>query len=121
MSHRTRIALAALVIAVLALVLTIVCRRDTAQEPRVTILQQDSGDGQLRFVYQVATGDETLFDIKKDPGMLRNLRNERPEDARRLREQLEGRLKQQLGVNSLEDLRAANRETIERLRSLGYF
>jgi hypothetical protein len=70
----------------------------------------------LRYTYHVVSGTEALFDTHADPRALKNLAPDRPEDARRLR----ARLEEQLEVESLEDLRATQRETIRELESLGY-
>lgn len=118
MTHRTRIALAALVLLVLGTVLGVCFHHDTAQEPPAempAVLQHDSGG--LRFTYHVPTGIESLFDLAADPKMLKNLGPERPADLERMREEM----RQKIGVESLEELRRAHRDLIERLRGLGYF
>jgi hypothetical protein len=118
MTHRTRIALAALVLVIVAAVLGVCVHRDTAHEPPAempAVLQHDSGG--LRFTYHVPTGIEGLFDLAADPKMLKNLGPERPADLERLREEM----KRKIGVESLEELRRAHRDLIERLRGLGYF
>lgn len=117
MTHRTRIALAALVLFVVAAILGVCIHRDAGQERPAEIppvLQHESGG--LRFTYHVPTGMEGLFDLAADPRMLKNLGRERPADLQRLREELE----RKIGVKSLEELRGAHRDLIERLRALGY-
>lgn len=118
MTHRTRITLAALVLVAVAVVLGVCIHRDTAQEPPAempAVLLHDSGG--LRFSYHVPTGIESLFDMAADPKMLKNLGPERPADLARLREEL----KKKIGVESLEELRRAHKELIDRLHGLGYF
>ncbi len=122
MSHRTRLALAAVVVAAVVLVVALaVCHRDTAIEPHATrltspaVVRYDAGG--LRYTYHIPTGREFLFDLAADPRMLRNLADERPDDVRRMREELQRRI----GVSSLDELRSAHRDTIERLEKLGYF
>ena len=118
MTHRVRTALAAVLLFVVGAVVTVCIHRDTGPEPTAqmpAILNHDSGG--LRFTYHVPTGAEGLFDLAADPKMLTNLAPARPADAARLREELRKRI----GVESLEDLRRAQRELIERLHGLGYF
>jgi hypothetical protein len=73
-------------------------------------------DSGLRYTYQPLTGEEGLFDVSSDPLQLRNLVRERPAESSRLR----GELEQRLHVESLEDIRRAKAETIERLKAFGY-
>jgi arylsulfatase A-like enzyme len=60
-------------------------------------------------------GIEELFDLSADPGETRNLITEQPEVAQRYRDLLQSRM--QLGVDQDHEL---DRETLERLRSMGY-
>jgi hypothetical protein len=116
--HRTRVAIAAVLLGLFAAGLTMCIRRDTGPEPAAqvpAILHFD--DGGLRFTYHVPTGSEGLFDVAADPKMLRNLAPERPDDTARLREEL----RRKLGVESLSDLRRARQDLIDRLHALGYF
>ncbi len=77
-------------------------------------------DNGLRYTFHLPSGLEGLFDLDEDPRCLKNLARERPGDAMRLREQLTRRLRDEMGVERLEDLRATFREREEQLRSLGY-
>ena len=118
MTHKTRLALAALLLLAFAAVLGVCIHRDTAPEAPLevpAILRHDSGG--LRFMYHVPSGDESLFDLAADPRMLNNLRATRPADLTRLREEL----RKQIGVESLEELRHAHQALIERMHGLGYF
>lgn len=73
-------------------------------------------EGSLQYTFHLVTGSEALFDLSNDPKALRNLAARRPEDLVRMRL----RLIDDLGVKSLDDLRAPHRKTIERLEALGY-
>jgi len=73
-------------------------------------------DDGYRYAYHVPTGTETLFELRDDPRMLHNVRDEHPQTARRLRAALELRLH----VESLDLLRTRAADTIRRLQSLGY-
>jgi hypothetical protein len=84
------------------------------EEDFPSVLQYEQ-DG-LRYTYHVLTGQEALFDSTADPKELRNLLNERGDDARRMRSALEKELK----VDSLDSLRDRRKEEIEQLKSLGY-
>jgi len=122
MTHRARLAFAAVALFVFGLIVTSVCfHRDAAHEPSSIppVLHYDEGG--LRFTYHVVSADEGLFDLANDPKMLKNLRGERPEDFRRLREELIKRLKKTTGVESLEEVRHARQDAIDRMRTLGYF
>ena len=118
MTQKTRIILAVLALLVFGAVLAVCVRREPPTE-MPSELRIDRGG--LRFTYHVPTGHEALFDVASDPKMLKNLAAERPDDARRLRAELEENVRSKAGVKSLEELRAAQREVIERLRRLGYF
>lgn len=118
MTHRTRIALAAALLVAAAAALGVCFHKDAAQEPPAelpAVLFHDGGG--LRFAYHVPTGIESLFDLAADPKMLKNLAAERPEDLSRLREEMQ----RKIGVESLEELRRAHQDLIDRLRGLGYF
>jgi len=107
-----------LVLGIFGAVLTVCIHHDTGPEPAAevpAILHYDSGG--LRFTYHVPTGSEGLFDLAADPKMLTNLAPARPADAARLREEL----RRKIGVESLDDLRRARRDLIDRLHGLGYF
>jgi hypothetical protein len=73
-------------------------------------------DGELQYTYHLVTGSEALFDLGDDPRALRNLALQQPNDLSRMR----ARLLADLGVASLEVLRAPHRQTIRRLEALGY-
>lgn len=118
MTHRARVAVAAILLFLFGAVLAVCVHHDTGPEPAAqlpAILRHDSGG--LRFTYHVPTGSEGLFDIAADPKMLTNLAASRPADAARLREEL----RKSLGVESLADLRRAQQDLIDRLHGLGYF
>lgn len=91
------------------------------REPSAEIVTTDAvvriDQGGLRLTFQPVTGDLALFDLTTDPDCLDNLAEERPEEV----ERLTLRLLADLGMSSLDELRAPHAETIERLRSLGYF
>jgi hypothetical protein len=121
MTHRTRLAVAAVVLLVFGLALLSVCvHRDTAPEgapvpPVLTLV-----DGGLKLTFHVPTCDYGLFDTTSDPKLLTNLRNARPEDFRRLKEKLRERVKKEYDGAEPEDLR--NRpDLVERLRGHPYF
>ena len=86
----------------------------TASSASPSVLHYDQ-DG-YRFTYHVLSSDEGLFDLQKDPKLLRNLARAQPDQTRKLRKALE----QRLGVEKLEDLRERFNENIERLKGLGY-
>jgi hypothetical protein len=94
--------------------------RDTAPEgaPVPSVLSlEESG---LRLTFHVATCDYGLFDTTTDKRLLKNLRDERPDDFRRLKEKLRERVKKQYDGVEPEDLR--NRpEVLDRLRGHPYF
>jgi hypothetical protein len=122
MMHRSRLALAAFVLFVFGVVLSSVClHRDAGHEPASIppVLHYDEGG--LRYTYHVVSADEGLFDLSVDPKMLKNLRGARPDDARRLREELQKRLREKFGVETLEEVRRARQDAIDRMRGLGYF
>ncbi len=119
MTRRTRAAAAVALLVVFAAGLIGVCARHDGGVDNPSLLGID--DGGLRFTYHVLSGDEGLFDLAADPKMLRNLVRERPDDARRLRDELTRRVKkEQPGVDSLDDLRRRP-EVMERLRGHPYF
>jgi hypothetical protein len=118
MTQKTRIVLAVLALVAFGVVLGFCTRREAPTEMPTELRIEKDG---LRYTYHVPTGHEALFDLSADPKMLKNLAAERPDDARRLRAQLEESVRRTAGVKSLEDLRAAQREVIDRLRRLGYF
>jgi hypothetical protein len=118
MTRRTRIALAAVLLVASALVLSICIHERPVPRTRPgqpAFLHFD--DGGLRYTFHVATGEEGLFEIARDPDMLVNLRTERPKDVERLREELRRRI----GVETLGELRNAQRDTMDRLHALGYY
>ena len=107
---------AAVVLAVLAVFIGVVAMRAAPKqaEGNPGVVHYDQGS--LRYTYHLVSGTEGLFDLDADPRGLENLVTHRPDDARRLRQLLQV----ELGVGSLEELRAPYRDTIERLRALGY-
>ena len=73
-------------------------------------------DGDLRYVYHLPTGQGSLYDLSEDPRAIRNVADDRPEDAERLRHKLEAAH----GVENIEALRAQFKDSIDALRRLGY-
>jgi hypothetical protein len=120
MTHRARLAIAAVVLLVFGLALLSVCaHRDTAPEgaPVPSLITLD--DGGLKLTFHVPTCDYGLFDAS-DKRMLTNLRDARPDDFRRLKEKLRERVKKEYDGAEPEDLR--NRpDLVERLRGHPYF
>jgi len=88
--------------------------RAEAADPVPSVLRIEERG--LRYTYHVISGSEALFDLRADPGSLRNLLPTRAAEAARLRRALE----RQLGVSSLEQLRESRRHRIEELKALGY-
>jgi hypothetical protein len=72
--------------------------------------------GGYRYVFHPVTGDEALFDLRRDPHMLRNLIGAEKERAAEMRRALEDRC----GVESILELRRGCEESTRELRSLGY-
>ena len=122
MSHRARLAVAAVALAAFAVILAIWIHRDTGpdnpNDAPPPVLHLD--DGGLRLTHHIPTGSEALYDLTADAAMLHNLAPRRPDDVRRLHEALEERVKQQLGVSGLDELRRRHRELMSRLHALGY-
>jgi len=120
MTHRTRITIAALVLVVFGAFIAGVCvHRDTAPESAgiPPVLMHDERG--LRLTFHVYTRDYGLFDRAADPNMLKNLRESRPEDFRRLQEEFRTSVKSQYGRDP-EEL-AGSPEVLERLRGHPYF
>jgi hypothetical protein len=120
MKHGTRATIAAVVLIVFGLILASVCvDRDVAHDDSTPpVLHYDEGG--LRYTFHVLSGDEGLFDLGADPKMLVNLVRDRPDDFRRLRDELRKRLREKFGVDSPEELRRRP-EVVERLRGHPYF
>jgi hypothetical protein len=85
-----------------------------ADEVSSGLLTHDA-DG-YRYVYQLVTGREALYDLRTDSRRIRNLADTDADRTREMRRALESRL----GVFSLESLRARHAGTIRTLRTLGY-
>ena len=86
----------------------LVVTRIDAEEPEARIpppVVEVERDG-LRFAYHIPTGQASLFDVANDPHFLRNLIDDRPDDARRL----QAEILRDFGVESLEDLREHYRD-----------
>jgi hypothetical protein len=121
MTHRTRLAVAAVVLLVFGTVLLGVCfHRDTAQDGTQVPPVLNHDEGGLRLTFHVPSCDYGLFDRTSDPKMLKNLRDARPDDFRRLKEEFRARVKKEYDGVEPEDLR--NRpEMVDRLRGHPYF
>jgi len=121
MTHRTRLAIAAVVLLVFGTLLLGVCvHHDTAPEGAGTPALLKLPDGGLMLTFHVPTCDYGLFDTASDPKMLKNLRDARPDDFRRLKEKLRERVKKEYDGAEPEDLR--NRpDLVDRLRGHPYF
>ena len=121
MRHRTRLAIAAILLFVVGIVALGVCaHRDTAPDgtsvPPVLKLEE----GGLLLTFHVPTCEYGLFDKASDPKLLSNLRDARPEDFRRMKDKLRERVKEEFHGAEPEDLR--NRpDVVERLRGHPYF
>ena len=85
-----------------------------AEEVTSGLLTQDA-DG-YRYVFQLVTGREALYELRTDPFRIRNLADTDPDRARAMRKSLESRL----GVFTLDSLRWRHADTIRTLRTLGY-
>jgi hypothetical protein len=121
MRHRSRLAIAAIVLFVVGIIALGVCaHRDTAPEgaPVPPVLKLE--DGGLLLTFHVPTCEYGLFDKAADPKLLTNLRDARPEDFRRLKDEFRERVKKQYEGAEPEDLR--NRpDVVDRLRGHPYF
>jgi hypothetical protein len=115
-NHRARLAVAGLVLAAFAGGVCVWTKHEVAEPPELpAVLAKDEGG--LRFTYHVASGQVALYDLAKDPTMLKNLAAERPADVRRMRQEME----KAVGVKSLEEIRLRQKEMKDRLHRLGYF
>jgi hypothetical protein len=72
--------------------------------------------GDFRYEYHAPSGSECLFDLARDPRCVTNVLRENEKIAAECR----ARLEKELGVPSLETLRARYADTIRRLQALGY-
>jgi hypothetical protein len=73
-------------------------------------------EGAYQYTYHLVTGTEALFDLDADPRALRNLAKQQPERTARLRLWL----MDDMQIDSLEELRVSEQDTIDRLKALGY-
>jgi len=95
-----------------------------AGEPRSTPRAANPSDSGIltldaegyRYVYQAATGDEALYDLRADPHLLHDVISTHAPLATKMRAALELREH----VESLDELRARHADTVRTLRSLGY-
>lgn len=117
MTHRARLAVAALVLALFGAAVCVWTRHDVEEPPPALPSVLTRTDGDLRYTYHVASGVEGLYDVAKDPRLLDNLAAKRSDDVKRLREAMRAAI----GVKSLDEIRLRQREMKERLRGLGYF
>ena len=121
MTHRVRIAIVAVVLIVFGVFVLSVCvHHDAADDPSSTPSLLHYDDAGLWYTYHVNSGDEGLFNLAADPKMLKNLAHERPDDLRRLRDELTKRVKAKYGVDSLEEL-GRRPDVIDRMRGHQYF
>jgi hypothetical protein len=90
------------------------CGRDPVENTIASVLEYRQGD--LLYTFHIPTGTEALFDVVKDPDCLQNILPGNREDAAAARKQLE----QEIGVDSLEELRDENNPVLKSLRGLGY-
>lgn len=114
-SPRTTTWLATAVLAIAAAgaaFLVLRSRSERAETPPPVLAIERDG---LRWTYHLPSGTEALFDTAADPRCLENLADRRPDDARRLREEVERREEA-----PVERLREHYREQVARLRALGY-
>ncbi len=77
-------------------------------------------DGRSKLLYDMAQRSFALFDLAADPGELRDLASERPEELARLQRALYERLVRVEGSTASEKSLALGEEAEERLRALGY-
>lgn len=116
MTHRARLAIAAVVLALFGGAVCVVAHHDVSEPPSALPAVLTRTEGDLRYTYHVATGVEGLYDVAKDPRLLDNLAAKRPEDLKRMREAM----RRNIGVDSLDEIRRRQDEMAERLRGLGY-
>lgn len=70
----------------------------------------------FRYEFHAPSGRESLFDVRRDPKCLVNLASSKTDVLAACRADLE----KQMGLRSIEELRAPYAETIRRLEALGY-
>lgn len=121
-SPRLRVALALAVIGAFATAVAFVARTaadhraslDAAEddEPRIVSIEQ----GHLRFEYHTRTGSSYLWDLRTPERDRLNRIRDLPDDALRMRLDLERKLR----IRSLDTLHEPHRAAADRLRELGY-
>jgi arylsulfatase A-like enzyme len=90
----------------------------SALHPRFRRIERTVCAGDLKFV-RSSTGKRELFDLRQDAGESKNLVNDRQEDAARLERILLEWARPPASVPG-KSTPSSRRETLERLRSLGY-
>jgi arylsulfatase A-like enzyme len=79
----------------------------------------------LRYIRKLYSGTESLFDLSTDPGEMRSILHDRPQDAERMRRALDNtleeaqRTRESMGLSS-GSVKPFDEQTLKRLKSLGY-
>jgi arylsulfatase A-like enzyme len=77
-------------------------------------------DGSQKLIFDLASGQTQLFDLKADPGERTDLSTERPDETRRLKAALQRWMESHEGPVASGRSRRTAKELEKRLRALGY-